>query len=863
MTFSRPANYCELFLRDALDHPHLYEFNNDPCPEQNSLHTFTVVPHEDGLGAACSTDQVREIHKQLALFHAQRTAAEKLIFGAQTVSNALADLAACNTSVVLPCETHSWMHDRLCVAKKFIFDLAADARMLPEQIEPWRIKKDYAFIYGTDLCEAESEDEHDDDSLSDLEEVRSNRRPEAAAERRTMRGIIYDMAHIPARHLRLEVLDSANMDLSDFDTALCDARRPYSLFSVFTQHYEPYSGSINLNGRGDILIYRAFGIHASECPQIERWQREALSSKEQEDTTTALLLEAQSANLLSKAQKGPSVRSMHGRVATLVKIRGETFLVTTNTTYVPEPVITKEVFVRDDMRYGVDDYTLWPQKFSPKYPHLAAIPRLAQRPDLKVMWWEPTRADFVAGDTITRGLGKLCWKKLREMSEKAQSLIARYNDYKKSIFPELVEVTRPSLFLTAERPPDIVHIYSGSNMEEKIAAMTKEAQKMAWCCDPFADSSTAQSSAGVGQGTSFPVSSIASSSSPSHAHSASSQGAFGGAQRTPMPPRSTPYQRPARGKGATRPVVQNTAPSERDKFKPLVADEMPGYFRCWTEAIALVDRTVRVRGSPQDKYYVLPEPALLASPGTPERRQMFLHNWTLVHAAMIYRATEGNGCLSSQEWRDILEGKAMRDEGQRNKRTGNNRSLRNIMAPVLADCGINDLNGYPVSREATLPEYSILAAKQIIWQVAEINFRFEFASLDQRASGQERKRAVTECFTGGMLFEVPLKYSKQGLAAPYVHERHPFYIRMARLMQDWKLSSRRPTIIQNMPRWEEERRPWTDEAMRDLEFGVARYYTQAFFELYGRAAVLPMWLEQDSWCRPHLTISPKIDIELK
>ncbi|KAF8152727.1 hypothetical protein K438DRAFT_1778462 [Mycena galopus ATCC 62051] len=301
MTFSRPANYCELFLRDALDHPHLYEFNNDPCPEQNSLHTFTVVPHEDGvedrgwrwelscqsgeesercevqLGAACSTDQ--------------------------TVSNALADLAACDILVVLPCETHSWMHDRLCVAKKFIFDLAADARMLPEQIEPWRIKKDYAFIYGTDLCEAESEDEHDDDSLSDLEEVRSNRRPEAAAERRTMRGIIYDMAHIPARHLRLEVLDSANMDLSDFDTALCDARRPYSLFSVFTQHYEPYSGSINLNGRGDILIYRAFGIHASECPQIERWQREALSSKEQEDTTTALLLEAQSANLLSKAQK--------------------------------------------------------------------------------------------------------------------------------------------------------------------------------------------------------------------------------------------------------------------------------------------------------------------------------------------------------------------------------------------------------------------------------------------------------------------------------------------------------------------------------------------------------------------------------
>ncbi|KAF8142926.1 hypothetical protein K438DRAFT_1784192 [Mycena galopus ATCC 62051] len=189
--------------------------------------------------------------------------------------------------------------DGLSVAKKFIVDLAADARMLPEVLEPWRIKQDYTFIYGTDLCKAESEDEHDDDLLSDLEEVRSNHRPEVGAERRTMRGIIYDMAHTPARHLRLEAPDGANMDLSEFDTALCDARRPYSLFSVFTQHYEPYSGSIDLNGRGDILIYRAFGIHASECPQIECWQREALSSKEQEDTTMALLSEAQSVALLS------------------------------------------------------------------------------------------------------------------------------------------------------------------------------------------------------------------------------------------------------------------------------------------------------------------------------------------------------------------------------------------------------------------------------------------------------------------------------------------------------------------------------------------------------------------------------------
>jgi hypothetical protein len=39
--------------------------------------------------------------------------------------------------------------------------------------------------------------------------------------------------------------------------------------------------------------------------------------------------------------------------------------------------------------------------------HFPAIAKKGSRPELEVMWWDPALSDFVAGSTMTRGLGRL------------------------------------------------------------------------------------------------------------------------------------------------------------------------------------------------------------------------------------------------------------------------------------------------------------------------------------------------------------------------------------------------------------------------------------------------------------------------
>jgi hypothetical protein len=111
--------------------------------------------------------------------------------------------------------------------------------------------------------------------------------------------------------------------------------------------------------------------------------------------------------------------------------------------YIPAPPIRQDhqIFLRKDMRYGDDDPSLWPQDYSPDYPHLAAIPRkpvgsLSQKRDIAVMWWDPCAEDFVSDSTsqiLTRGLGKLKPEHLAKITGSIDRLREEYDEYHKSV----------------------------------------------------------------------------------------------------------------------------------------------------------------------------------------------------------------------------------------------------------------------------------------------------------------------------------------------------------------------------------------------------------------------------------------------
>jgi hypothetical protein len=122
-----------------------------------------------------------------------------------------------------------------------------------------------------------------------------------------------------------------------------------------------------------------------------------------------------------------------GRVGATIEFRGESYFITTNCDYIPAPTVTTQVFLRDDMRYGVDDFTLWPQPFSAKFPHLAVVPKRELRPDLALLWWQPQPTDFIFGASITRGLGRLRNQTLSLLIGHFNSIVGRYKEYAKSL----------------------------------------------------------------------------------------------------------------------------------------------------------------------------------------------------------------------------------------------------------------------------------------------------------------------------------------------------------------------------------------------------------------------------------------------
>ncbi|KAJ6521190.1 hypothetical protein DFH09DRAFT_1097968 [Mycena vulgaris] len=150
-------------------------------------------------------------------------------------------------------------------------------------------------------------------------------------------------------------------------------------------------------------------------------------------------------------------------------------------------------------------------------------------------------------------------------------------------------------------------------------------------------------------------------------------------------------------------------------------------------------------------------------------------------------------------------------------------NLHQLIGDVLQQCQDEGLEGFPPPR-ATIPSYDVHKIKEITWALAESNFRFECLSLDVRASGLTRLEEVRACFVGQVLLRIPLEYSTRGPASETQQEHHRAIGRAA---------------------CAQEPLAYTNEEMSDLEWAVACYYTQSFYEYFGRAAVVPMRLKND------------------
>ena len=136
--------------------------------------------------------------------------------------------------------------------------------------------------------------------------------------------------------------------------------------------------------------------------------------------------------------------------------------------------------------------------------------------------------------------------------------------------------------------------------------------------------------------------------------------------------------------------------------------------------------------------------------------------------------------------------------------------------------------------------------EEILWELAELNFRFELCALDSRAATADascRQELISACFPGGKdgmasLLVADLGAANCGLASENWEEKAPYLQALRKVMAKWQ--GKVPPIIQA------EKYQWAKEELEELEDAVARFYVLSFYNHFHRALVVPRGLSHQA-----------------
>lgn len=284
---------------------------------------------------------------------------------------------------------------------------------------------------------------------------------------------------------------------------------------------------------------------------------------------------------------------------------------------------------------------------------------------------------------------------------------------------------------------------------------------------------------------------------------------------------------------------------------------------------------------PTDLGYIFPEPAAFVSV-TPQRQEAFFQGWLKYRQMMLYRVSSHDFTAQPMPqglWRDFLtleyvtklksvnERSNLPNGGDslhgscKNKSKSGNRSSgstksekhRQNARDFLQNC-LNAAEGVElVSSDGQLEwngksveSPNDLEREEILWELAELNFRFELCALDSRvttADPENRQELIAACFPGGKdgtasLLVADLGVANHGLASENWEEKAPYLQALRKVMATWR--GEIPPIIQT------EKYKWTKQEIEDLENAVAAFYVLSFYNHFHRAPVVPRGLSHQA-----------------
>lgn len=284
----------------------------------------------------------------------------------------------------------------------------------------------------------------------------------------------------------------------------------------------------------------------------------------------------------------------------------------------------------------------------------------------------------------------------------------------------------------------------------------------------------------------------------------------------------------------------------RNKFEPVDSPFMPPPIPSWQSALRAVNTDPSLvepsnHLNPNNSKYVFPEPGIFTGVTNEVRRAKYFTIWNHIKAICLFRVFGASSTavpLSPQDWRDLLIGNlngTFKGETNRERQ----QKIRGIFANCLEELSM-DFESFTPLEIAPQPLVQSEAQK-VLWELSELNFRFELLALDKRASAElgskeaeDRQEMVVQCFANGGLIP-ELQDAMRGLASPAWRERLPFVLYLRTLMRDWKGNKPTPLLLPDLGVLD----LYHEQDARALEDAVARFYTQSFFNHFGRAAVVP------------------------
>ena len=192
----------------------------------------------------------------------------------------------------------------------------------------------------------------------------------------------------------------------------------------------------------------------------------------------------------------------------------------------------------------------------------------------------------------------------------------------------------------------------------------------------------------------------------------------------------------------------------------------PPPIAAWKDALALVNtdpRNLVYKTKPSDAGYVFPDPGLFAGVSTQEKQALYFENWLKHRMEVIYCVVSSQSSatpLSNQMWHTLLVFGTLPAQGGSTKTAERRDFISKLLGNTAMEEGI-EVGGMGRSNEifwrdqlllpGNVPEQRI--GQEILWELYELNFRFELLALDEQASQSvtskmDRQDDVLACFAG-------------------------------------------------------------------------------------------------------------------